>query len=91
MLVSTAVSAAVPSFVAAIVLILLFSVKLGWFPALGNGTSFWSNVQHFTLPAVALAISSLAIVARVTGQRCARKPIASMCRQRSAAASPAGS
>ena len=65
-LVSTAVSAALPSFVAAIVLILLFSVKLGWFPALGNGTGFWSNVQHFTLPAVALAISSLAIVARVT-------------------------
>ena len=65
-LVSTAVSAAVPSFVAAIVLILVFSVKLGWFPALGNGTSFGSNVLHFTLPAVALAVSSLAIVARVT-------------------------
>ena len=65
-LVSTAISAAVPSFVAAIVLITLFSVKLRWLPALGNGTSFWSNVQHFTLPAVALAMSSLAIVARVT-------------------------
>jgi peptide/nickel transport system permease protein len=65
-LVSTAVSAAVPSFVAAIVLITLFSVKLRWLPALGNGTSFWSNVQHFTLPAIALAMSSLAIVARVT-------------------------
>jgi peptide/nickel transport system permease protein len=65
-LVSTAVSAAVPSFVAAIVLIALFSVKLRWLPALGNGTSFWSNVQHFTLPAIALAMSSLAIVARVT-------------------------
>src|SRR5580692_218249 len=37
-LVVTAISAAIPSFVAAIVLILLFSVKLGWFPALGNGT-----------------------------------------------------
>ena len=47
-------------------LILLFSVKLGWFPALGNGTDFWSNVQHLTLPAIALAISSLAIVSRVT-------------------------
>ena len=47
-------------------LILLFSVKLGWFPALGNGTDFWSNVHHLTLPAIALAISSLAIVSRVT-------------------------
>jgi peptide/nickel transport system permease protein len=65
-LISTAVSAAVPSFVAAIVLILLFSVKLGWFPALGNGTGLWSSVRHFTLPAIALALSSLAIVARVT-------------------------
>jgi len=65
-LVSTAVTAAVPSFVAAIALIMLFSVKLGWFPPLGNGTGFTSNVRHFTLPAIALAVSSLAIVARVT-------------------------
>jgi peptide/nickel transport system permease protein len=65
-LVVTAVSAAIPAFVAAIALILLFAVKLRWFPALGNGTSFLSNVRHFTLPAVALAFASLAIVARVT-------------------------
>ena len=65
-LVVTAVSAAIPAFVAAIVLIMLFAVKLGWFPALGNGTGFVSNVWHFTLPAVALATVSLAIVARVT-------------------------
>jgi len=65
-LVVTAVSAAIPAFVAAIVLIMLFAVKLGWFPALGNGTGFASNVRHFTLPAVALATVSLGIVARVT-------------------------
>jgi peptide/nickel transport system permease protein len=65
-LVTTSVSAALPSFVAAIVLISLFSVKLGWFPALGNGTGFWSDVRHLTLPAMALAVSSLAIVSRVT-------------------------
>jgi peptide/nickel transport system permease protein len=65
-LVSTAVSAALPSFVAAIVLVLVFSVKLGWFPALGNGAGFLSSLRHFTLPAVALAVSSIAIVARVT-------------------------
>jgi|1186.fasta_scaffold97200_2 peptide/nickel transport system permease protein len=62
----TAISAAIPGFVAAIVLILVFAVDLGWFPALGNGTGFVGNLQHLTLPAVALAISSLAIVARVT-------------------------
>jgi peptide/nickel transport system permease protein len=62
----TAISAAIPGFVAAIVLILVFAVDLGWFPALGNGTGLVDSLRHFTLPAVALAISSLAIVARVT-------------------------
>jgi peptide/nickel transport system permease protein len=65
-LVITAVTAAIPAFVAAIVLILVFAVQLGWFPALGNGTGFLDSIRHMTLPAVALAISSLAIVARVT-------------------------
>jgi peptide/nickel transport system permease protein len=67
-LVSTAVTAAVPSFVASIVLIMLFAVKLGWFPALGSGTSggLLNDLRTFTLPAIALAFSSLAIVARVT-------------------------
>jgi len=65
-LVVTAVSASIPAFVAAIALILLFAVKLGWFPALGNGTGLVSNIRHFTLPAIALATASLAIVARVT-------------------------
>jgi peptide/nickel transport system permease protein len=62
----TAVSAAIPSFVAAIVLILLFSVKLTLFPSLGNGQGLFGIIYHLTLPAIALAISSLAIVARVT-------------------------
>jgi peptide/nickel transport system permease protein len=65
-LVVSAISAAIPAFVAAIVLITVFAVQLNWFPPLGNGTGFLSNLRHFTLPAIALAISSLAIVARVT-------------------------
>jgi peptide/nickel transport system permease protein len=65
-LVTTAVSAALPSFVAAIVLILVFSVGLGWFPSLGAGTGLLDVIDHLTLPAIALAASSLAIVARVT-------------------------
>src|SRR6478752_1123749 len=47
----TAISAAIPAFVAAIVLILVFAVKLGWFPAIGNGTGLVDNVRHLTLPA----------------------------------------
>jgi peptide/nickel transport system permease protein len=65
-LVITAISAALPAFVAAIVLILVFAVQLQWFPSIGNGVGFLDQVKHLTLPAFALAISSLAIVARVT-------------------------
>jgi peptide/nickel transport system permease protein len=65
-LVVTAISASLPAFVAAIVLILVFAVQLQWFPSLGNGVGFFDQLRHLTLPAVALAVSSLAIVARVT-------------------------
>ena len=65
-LVVTAISASLPAFVAGIVLILVFAVQLQWFPSIGNGVGFFDQVKHLTLPAVALAISSLAIVARVT-------------------------
>ncbi len=58
--------AAIPSFVAAIILLAVFSVKLGWFPALGNGSGFGGTIQHLTLPAIALAASALAVVVRVT-------------------------
>jgi peptide/nickel transport system permease protein len=65
-IVITAVSAALPSFVAAIVLILVFSVSFGWFPSIGMGTNLLDDVYHLTLPAIALASASFAIVARVT-------------------------
>jgi peptide/nickel transport system permease protein len=63
----TTVFAAVPSFVAAIALLSVFSVNLGWFPALGAGEGgFADGLKHLTLPAVALALSAMAIVVRVT-------------------------
>ncbi|HEY6758006.1 MAG TPA: ABC transporter permease [Baekduia sp.] len=62
----TTVFAAVPSFVAAIVLLSVFSVNLGWFPALGAGDGFVDGIKHLTLPAIALALSAMAIVVRVT-------------------------
>jgi peptide/nickel transport system permease protein len=62
----TTVFAAIPSFVAAVVLISVFAVKLGWFPALGAGSGLLNRMWHLTLPALALALSALAIVARVT-------------------------
>lgn len=62
----TTISAAVPSFVASIILLSVFAVNLGWFPALGGGKGFLDQVRHLTLPAVALAFSSVALVARIT-------------------------
>jgi peptide/nickel transport system permease protein len=64
--VTTTVFAAIPSFVAAIVLLSIFSVNLGWLPALGSGDGGLDTVKHLTLPAIALALSAMAIVVRVT-------------------------
>ncbi len=65
-LVLTSIGTATPAFVAAIFLVTIFSVKLGWFPAFGNGSGFLDRVWHLTLPAIALATSSVALVARAT-------------------------
>ncbi|MGH3273754.1 MAG: ABC transporter permease [Streptosporangiaceae bacterium] len=65
-LLATTFLAATPSFVAAIGLVTIFAVNLRWFPALGNGTGFADQIYHLTLPAIALAVSSLALVARIT-------------------------
>jgi peptide/nickel transport system permease protein len=62
----TTISAALPSFVAAVVLISVFAIDLGWFPAVGNGSGIGGQLKHLTLPAVSLAAGSLALVARVT-------------------------
>jgi peptide/nickel transport system permease protein len=65
-LVATTIGVAVPSFVAAIVLIAIFAVNLGWFPAFGAGSGFTDRIWHLTLPSIALAASSVAVLARVT-------------------------
>lgn len=62
----TSVGLGIPSFVAAIALITVFSVKLGWFPVFGSGTGLLSQLWHLTLPAVALAISWTAYTAQLT-------------------------
>ncbi|HEY0890465.1 MAG TPA: ABC transporter permease [Nocardioides sp.] len=57
---------AVPGFVASVVLMLIFVVRLGWFPSYGTGDGGWDRLHHFLLPAVALALASIAYVARLT-------------------------
>lgn len=62
----TTVGLATPAFVAAVGLTLLFAVHLGWFPVFGSGTGFFDRLYHLTLPAVALAIGGVALIARIT-------------------------
>ena len=67
-IVTTTVSAAIPAFVASVVLMLVFGTNLGWFPVNGMtaGSGLLDRLWVLTLPAVALAISSMAVVARIT-------------------------
>jgi peptide/nickel transport system permease protein len=65
-LISTSAGVAIPSFVAAIFLLYVFSVKLGWFPSFGPGQGFADRIWHLTLPAISLALGSLALLARYT-------------------------
>ena len=64
---------AIPNFWFAILLILLFSVKLQWFSAGGfpgwteeAGGGFWTALQALLLPAISLAVVQAAILARIT-------------------------
>nr|WP_141363628.1 ABC transporter permease [Glutamicibacter uratoxydans] len=58
--------AAIPSFVGAIVLIAIFSIQLGMFPSFGSGEGFGDMIYHLVLPSLALALSFIAVVGRVT-------------------------
>lgn len=53
--------AVVPSYVLALLLMLLFAVQLGWLPAIGYG-----SLKHLILPAVALAAGVSAQLMRLT-------------------------
>jgi peptide/nickel transport system permease protein len=58
---------AVPTFVAALVLIEIFALRLGWFPVLGSSSGGVLNrLWHLTLPAIALALSWAAFVAQIS-------------------------
>jgi ABC-type dipeptide/oligopeptide/nickel transport system permease component len=54
-------SASTPSYWLALMLMLVFSVALGWLPAIGVGTP-----AHYVLPSVALGLQSAGAVARMT-------------------------
>lgn len=65
-LAATTAAMAVPAFVAVVGLVSLFAVRLGWFPVFGSGQGVLNRIDHLVLPAVALALSFGAYVARLT-------------------------
>jgi peptide/nickel transport system permease protein len=66
---STAIAGvSMPHYWLAIILVIIFSVHLGWLPSVGSGSgeSFWSwaSWRHMVLPVIALAAIPGAIIAR---------------------------
>ena len=63
----------IPHYWLAIILVIVFSVQLGWLPSMGSGAGAslltWDAWKHMLLPAVALAAIPCAIVAR-TARAC---------------------
>jgi peptide/nickel transport system permease protein len=63
------IGVSLPNFWLGLVLILLFSVHLGWLPTGGYvemSTSFWGWLATATLPAVSLAMLQIGLLARIT-------------------------
>ena len=55
-----------PAFATGIFLLYVFAVLLGWFPVFGQGTGFTDRLWHLTLPAIALALTGMALVLKLT-------------------------
>jgi peptide/nickel transport system permease protein len=55
-----------PVYFTAIVGVLVFAVWLGWLPAFGSGQGPLDQLRHLILPAVALALGTIALTSRMT-------------------------
>jgi peptide/nickel transport system permease protein len=73
---ASSVGSAIPSFVAATVLSIVFAVNFKVFPVLGAGHGFLDRLWHLTLPAIALAIALSALLTRV-GRAAMKEELAS--------------
>lgn len=57
-----------PAFVGAIILLMVFAIKLRWFPVIsaGGGTGLGDRLRDLALPAISLALIMMAYITRVT-------------------------
>ena len=57
---------AMPDFYLGALLLIVFSLNLGWFPINGGGEGFVDRLYHLVLPAVTLAMVKIAFLGRLT-------------------------
>ncbi|MDR0720559.1 MAG: ABC transporter permease [Treponema sp.] len=58
--------ASAPSFLLALVFMYLFAFKLRLFPSFGAGENFWDSIYYLILPSMALSLSMITLVGRIT-------------------------
>ena len=63
---ASVIGVSAPAFATGIFLLYVFAVLVGWFPAYGQGTGFTDRLWHLTLPALALALTAMALVLKLT-------------------------
>ena len=56
----------IPDFFFGVILLIVFSLRLDWFPMLGGGTGFVDGLHHLVLPAVTLGVVMAAFIMRLT-------------------------
>ncbi len=62
----TLVFVASPVFLTAIILMLIFCLKIPIFPSFGSGEGFVDNLRYLFLPALALSLNMVALISRIT-------------------------
>src|SRR5579871_4437653 len=55
-----------PAFATGLLLLYVFAVKLSWFPVFGQGSGFFERIWHLALPAIALGLTGMGLILRLT-------------------------